>query len=383
MKNSTDVQTILIVDDTPENIDVLDGLLRTDYRVKVAVNGKRALRIADSSDPPDIILLDVMMPEMDGYEVCRKLKQNENTKEIPVIFITARREMEDEKLGLELGAVDYITKPFSPPIVKIRIKNHLELKTARENLKKQNEILKENVKLREDVDQITRHDLKNPLLTIINAPAMMQKSGPLNPVQTRLCQMLQSSAYTMLDLVNNSLNLLKMEKGMYEVENEQVDLVKIIEHIMWELNELISSKEISVNVMIDDNPMNGTKSFNVRGEEILFRSMLINLLKNALEASPSGETVIVDIGNQAAPVISITNTGATPPEIRGKFFDKYITSGKKAGAGLGTYTAKLVATTLGGDIRLDASQNGKTTITVILPDQTHSRADSAIGKADG
>jgi class 3 adenylate cyclase len=128
------VATILVVDDTPENIDVLKGLLQDDYRVKVALNGAKALKIAQSDSPPDLILLDVMMPEMDGFEVCERLKADEKTKDIPVIFITAKHEIEDEVRGLSTGAVDFIPKPISPPIVEARVKTHLQLIQTRKTL---------------------------------------------------------------------------------------------------------------------------------------------------------------------------------------------------------------------------------------------------------
>ena len=120
-------QSILVVDDTPENIDVLTGILRPEFRVKAAINGERALKIAFSDPKPDMILLDIMMPVMDGYEVCRLLKKNPATANIPVIFITAKTQEEDEKKGLKLGAVDYITKPINPSIVQARIHTHLAL----------------------------------------------------------------------------------------------------------------------------------------------------------------------------------------------------------------------------------------------------------------
>lgn len=122
-----DKQSILVVDDIPDNIDVLNGILRDDYQIKVAINGERALKIAMGDLPPDLILLDVMMPGMDGYEVCRLLKSNFSTRKIPVIFVTAKSEVRDEMEGFNLGAVDYITKPVSPPIVKARVRTHLAL----------------------------------------------------------------------------------------------------------------------------------------------------------------------------------------------------------------------------------------------------------------
>ena len=131
--NTTTKATILVVDDTAENIDVLSGILRHDYKVKAALNGALALRIANST-PPDLILLDVMMPQMDGYEVCRQLKANADTHHIPVIFVTAKTEEEDEAKGFALGAVDYITKPVSPVLVLARVKSQLTLRDQAKHL---------------------------------------------------------------------------------------------------------------------------------------------------------------------------------------------------------------------------------------------------------
>ena len=132
---------VLVVDDAPDNLFLMKNLLEGHYRVKVASTGAQAVRIAASDSPPDLILLDVMMPEMDGYEVCLQLKQSAKTKNIPVIFLTARSEVEDEERGLELGAVDYITKPISPPVVLARVKTHLALKAMDDFLRDQNHFL--------------------------------------------------------------------------------------------------------------------------------------------------------------------------------------------------------------------------------------------------
>jgi len=129
-------QTVLVVDDTPENIQILNGVLRSHYKIKAAPNGEKALKIAQSASQPDIILLDIMMPKMDGYEVCRELKSNPTTEKIPVIFVTAMAEVEDEKKGLDMGAVDYITKPISPSIVLARVQTHLALYDQTRELEK-------------------------------------------------------------------------------------------------------------------------------------------------------------------------------------------------------------------------------------------------------
>lgn len=120
--------TILIVDDRATNIAILSDLLQDDYKIKVAKSGQKALEIAKGKEKPDLILLDIEMPEMNGYEVCKELKNNSSTNNIPVIFVTARTDVKDEEYGLNLGAVDYISKPFHPTIVKIRVKNHIALK---------------------------------------------------------------------------------------------------------------------------------------------------------------------------------------------------------------------------------------------------------------
>jgi putative two-component system response regulator len=137
--------TVLVVDDTPDNLSLMSGLLKDSYKVKVANGGEKALKIAQSDTPPDLILLDIMMPGMDGYEVCRRLKADPQTADIPVIFLTAKVEVEDERRGLELGAVDYLTKPVSPPIVMARVKNHLALKAHADFLRDKTDFLETEV----------------------------------------------------------------------------------------------------------------------------------------------------------------------------------------------------------------------------------------------
>ncbi len=119
--------TVLVVDDNPENISILHEILKDDYKVKAATSGEKAIVIAKTTPQPDIILLDIMMPEMDGYAVCRELKSDEQTTKIPVVFVTAMTESDDEAMGFKVGAVDYITKPISPSIVQSRVKTHLAI----------------------------------------------------------------------------------------------------------------------------------------------------------------------------------------------------------------------------------------------------------------
>jgi putative two-component system response regulator len=141
----TDKPTVLVVDDTPDNLSLISNLLKDAYKVKVAINGEKALRIAAGDGQPDLILLDIMMPGMDGYEVCSRLKADAATRDIPVIFVTAKAAEEDERVGLELGAVDYITKPISPAILRARVKAQLALKAAADFLRDKNDFLEQQV----------------------------------------------------------------------------------------------------------------------------------------------------------------------------------------------------------------------------------------------
>jgi putative two-component system response regulator len=163
MPKQPDQATLLVVDDTPDNLALMGELLGGLYTVKAANCGNSALRIAHSSHPPDLILLDIMMPGMDGYEVCRRLKADPATRDIPVVFLTARNTIQDEARGLEAGAVDYIAKPISPPILLARVKNHLHLKRLQDFMRDQNEYLEQKVAERtrevESIQDITVHAL--------------------------------------------------------------------------------------------------------------------------------------------------------------------------------------------------------------------------------
>jgi diguanylate cyclase (GGDEF)-like protein len=135
MSAESERATVLLVDDVPANLSLLSGILRDDYRIQLATSGAKALELVEAG-APDLILLDVMMPDMDGHEVCKRLKSNPNTRDIPVLFVTAQNQVEDEELGLTLGAMDYIHKPISPPILKARVRNHIALKLQTDALKR-------------------------------------------------------------------------------------------------------------------------------------------------------------------------------------------------------------------------------------------------------
>jgi len=162
---------VLIVDDQPVNIQSMSKLLNKDYHILIATSGAKALDIATGENPPDLILLDIIMPEMDGYEVCRRLKANEQTQDIPVIFVTVMDATEDEETGLALGAVDYIFKSFQPSIVRARVRNQIERKRAEEALRQANKKL--NL-----LSSITRHDINNQLTVQMGYLSMLEMKQP-------------------------------------------------------------------------------------------------------------------------------------------------------------------------------------------------------------
>src|SRR5437016_3046421 len=134
MQSADQKQTVLVVDDTPSNIQIVNSILKDFYKVRIATNGAKALELVKVAPAPNLILLDVMMPDMDGYEVCTRLKLDPDTRDIPVIFLTGQTEVEDETKGFDVGAVDYIHKPFSPAVVKARVQTHLVIRRIREHL---------------------------------------------------------------------------------------------------------------------------------------------------------------------------------------------------------------------------------------------------------
>jgi len=364
---------ILVVDDEPNNLQLMMQILNAQYHMAFAPNGPKALEIVKTLKT-DLILLDIMMPGMDGYEVCEKLRSDEKTGNIPVIFVTAKDEAEDEARGLEMGAIDYITKPVSPAIVKARVKNQLELKAAREKIEKQKQALEkqnmelvEAAKLREDVERISRHDLKTPLNAIIGLPRIMLMDRNLPEKYREFMKMIEESGRTMLNMINLSLDLFKMERGIYRFRPVPVNIGGIIIKILGELKETESGRGLDTELRVAGKSWDGTGSFSVQGEELLCYSMLSNLIRNAFEASPKGERICIDLerkGNFA--MIRIHNKGAVPAEIRDRFFCKYVTSGKKSGTGLGAYSARLIARTQGGAIEMETAEEKGTTVTVRL-----------------
>ncbi|MBF0368789.1 MAG: hybrid sensor histidine kinase/response regulator [Magnetococcales bacterium] len=366
MNHSAEKSKILIVDDVPGNIRTLVAILGAEYKLLVATDGPTALSIAREKEL-DLILLDVVMPEMDGYEVCQTLKSDAATRGIPVIFVTARSDVTDELKALELGAVDFLTKPVSPPVVMARVKTHLGLKRANEALERQNKELREAAKLREEVERIMRHDLKTPLNSIIGFSSFLSTDTDMNSEQEHMLKIIVDNGYSLLNMINLSMDIYKMERGSYSLDPKPVDIMDLIRRIRETSLKQFTRRNLQLEVLLDGHPSDPSARFLIVGEELLCYSMLGNLFNNALEAAPKGSIVTIAMDRGQAGEISIHNMGSVPEEIRADFFEKYTTAGKAGGTGLGTYSAKLMAETQRGSIHLDTSEERGTTVTVRLP----------------
>ncbi len=372
--------TLLVVDDVADNLDVMVELLSDNYLVKVASSGGRALKILSQGKIPDLILLDVMMPEMDGFEVCRQIKANPATADVPVIFLTAMSEATDVTKGFAVGAVDFVTKPADPPILKARIDTHLKLRRSFAELKRnrialieKNAVLEDNLRLRDDVERIAQHDVKSPIAGIINFSSSLLSDDKVSQGHKEIVKYIEQAAYSILNMVNLSLDLYKMEQGSYEFNPNPVDLVPLLQRIVKEMSSELHSRELAVAMSIQGEQVSAGSALRVLGDELLCYSMFNNLLKNAMEAARPKTAIQIDLASVEEKVaIAITNDGVVPLDIRSTFFDKFTTSGKPGGTGLGTFSAQLIAKTQNGEIAMSTSDEQQTTtIAVHMPYALH------------
>ena len=357
---------VLVVDDVPRNIDVIAGLLMDDYEVLAAINGEKALRLAGRSPPPDLILLDIMMPEMDGMEVCRRLKANPPTADIPVIFVTAKGETADITAGLDVGAVDYITKPATPAVLKARVRTHLRLKQAHDQLKRSNALLRENARLRDDIERIASHDLRNPIGVVMSSAEALRGSE-LEGTAEGYVSLIEGAGYDLLRQVNLTLDLYKMETGNYRPQSTPVNLVPMTQRVAREHRLLAAAAEVEVIALTNGAAVGRNDHAVVQGDAMNLHTLLSNLVQNAVEASHAEQEVTIDVirGDQTVR-IDVHNHGEVHPMIRERLFDKYATYGKEGGTGLGAYSARLIARNHGGDIVFTSARR-RTCFSVTLP----------------
>jgi two-component system sensor histidine kinase/response regulator len=367
--------TILVVDDTPDNLQLLSELLMDDYRVRVADSGQKALDICCSDTPPDLVLLDVMMPGMDGFEVARRMREHPSAETIPVIFVTALTTPDAHIKGLELGAVDFVTKPIDPERLKHRVRNFMRYVALRKQLQADYDAMLLLSQLHEDVELITRHDVKAPLAGIMALVQPMLEEPGLNADQLERLRLIEDMALQALNVVNLTTELYKIETGRFELKAQPVAIGDIVRRVVELARGTFAVKNLEL--ALDAGPP-AIAPLQVQGDTVFCYSILQNLLKNACEAAPEGSTVEIGLKGSDPVAISIRNTGAVPVAIRERFFDKYVTSGKEGGTGLGTYSAKLLTEAQGGSIRLEVQDGeNRTEVTVLLPRGTSASVASS------
>lgn len=358
--------SLLIVDDAPDNLHLLSHLFRSDYRVRVATSGEKALEVCFSDDPPDLVLLDVMMPGMDGFEVARRMRTHPGAETIPIIFVSAINGEEARATGMALGAVDFVKKPINPDLLRPRVRNFLRYVALRKRLQADFDSMVETARLRESVEQITRHDIKGPLAGVIGiVQSLIADAGLERDEELRRLRLAEESALQALDLINLSAEIFKIESGSFELRAQPFAIVPLLNRAAEIACAALAGKRLSFAI---DAGESGAATM-VQGDMTLSYSLFQNLLKNACEAAPAGSALHIAIDASAADrlAITISNQGALPPEMRARFFDKFATAGKSGGSGLGTYSAKLLCEAQGGEIALAACDAASTAVTVRLP----------------
>ena len=281
---------ILIVDDTPANIDVLDLFLEKEgYKISIAQSGESALDLAGRI-LPDLILLDVMMPGIDGFETCLRLKANEKTQFIPIIFITARNEPADIVKGFSVGGVDYITKPFSQEEVCARVHLHLKLKTLMADLEAKNEKLTELNDLKNKFLGMASHDLRNPISTIQGFSKILLDHGETlaKDAKKEFLQSIHKVSHDMLTLLEDLLNISTIESGKLDLQLKPDSLIKVVEERVRMYRVMADNKNIATHLAIEE-----IADFSFDANRI--SQVIDNLLSNAIKFSPAGKEIYIGL----------------------------------------------------------------------------------------
>jgi len=342
---------ILIVDDTSKNIQLLANILNNeDYKISAARDGFQAIELSDEIDP-DLILLDIMMPEMDGFDTCKRLREKEKLRDVPIIFLTAKNESDDIVKGLKLGAVDYITKPFNSAELLMRVKTHLDLRKSKTLIKEQASKLNELL-------HVMFHDLTNPLNFL---------SGILEIAEHGDSSILEEMQDSMRDSVKNALDIISIVRKLRALEDgkEQITLSslnlkdKITESCAFFRQKL---KDKEIHIEIDINP-----AIYIIAENISFNSSVVsNLLSNAIKFSfPQSKISVSGYLQEDKVIVSVRDYGIGMPEsLVAQIFDhsrptnRTGTNGEK-GTGYGMPLVKKFVTLYGGGIHILSTEKNK------------------------
>ena len=358
---------ILVVDDTVDNLDLLEfALKRKPVEMLRAMSGKECLAIAKEQSP-DVILLDIQMPEMDGFETLRQLRAHPVTAKIPVIFLTAqKKDPESIQAGFEIGADEYLTKPIDTEELLVRTRMLVRVKKAEEELER----------TKADFMAMLVHDLRSPLSgikSVIEILTGLDIGTALTDEYMELLKAAQTSSQRMLELINDLLDVSKFASGNIKLERETVQLPLIIDAVCKQMTIQFRQKNIALQKQYDDN----MPPVNV--DVALMGQVLMNLLSNALKFTKEGGEVHINAfrpgheGERKSISVSVsdTGTGIQPDELK-LIFEKYrqVSSAKKTkqkGTGLGLAICKLIVDAHGGTIAAESRVGEGTTFTIILP----------------
>lgn len=364
---------ILIVDDLPENIKVLGSILKNEgFNVAVANDGNMAIKIA-TNIIPDLLLLDIMMPNMNGFELATLLSENEKTKNIPVIFITAKNETVDILEGFRLGAVDYITKPFNPAELIVRVYNHLELKFSKDIISKQKEELALLNKSKDKFFSIISHDLRSPFSGFLGLTELLDQdfeSFEKEEIKT-LSKNMNFAAKDLYALLENLLEWSRSQMNNISFNPEKINILDIINNLSNLFEQTLNNK--SLNLIIN-KPQKDDEVF-VFADSYMVNSIIRNLISNAIKFSPKGNNIEVIIENLNTGFTNIYvkdyGVGISKQNIDSlfKIDSKYVTKGteNEKGTGLGLLLCYEFATKNSGNISVESELGIGTTFKVSLP----------------
>jgi len=346
---------IVVIDDTPANLRLLAGMLTKEgHKVRPMPNGELGLKTVLAS-PPDLILLDINMPGMDGYEVCRELKANPKTHNIPILFISALDEAIDKVKAFNAGGVDYITKPFQIEEVQARILTQLDLKYSRDTMESLNQDLKKSLEEKTEFLEILVHELKNPLNVLMGYSDLMveEQSMPRDEMRSVAVLMAQTSR-KMHELVVKILEVNRLELGKRNFNRRPVDLDEVIQGVIANFRGAADRKGIEIAYERGRAP-------HVMGDESCFYSIFENLVSNAVKFSNHETKVSLALyKGEGCAHCSVTDSGpGFTAEDRGRLFGKYSRlsakpTGGETSTGLGLSIVKALIDGQGGSIRMES-----------------------------
>lgn len=355
---------ILVVDDTSANLQLLAGMLRgCGYHVRPANSGEMALRAVESK-APDLILLDITMPGMDGYEVCRRLKADERWREIPIVFISSLSATKDKVRAFQAGGVDYLPRPFQLEEVDARVRTHLELRRQKQELQRSYARLQEMEQLRDTLTHMIAHDMRSPLLAIQMSINLLADSIPRGDADAvTLLETAGSNAARLVEMVSQMLDVSRLEQGKMPLRRENVDLVALAQASLGSLRPIAGARRLAVE---------GATPTNAFVDADLMRRVIGNLVGNAIKFTEPDGIVTVAIRDTDGQIrLEVVDNGAgIPPEKHQVVFQKFgqaAETHRHSGSGLGLTFCKMVVEAHGGAIGVESAPGRGSTFWVTLP----------------